>query len=142
MTGRNIEQALIREGAQQIADSDVEKVVQRSEEIKRKFGAGGPLRRFITDGHLLLSMVKDYWARRYRRVPAGVIGAAVFTLIYVLNPMDLMPDVLPIIGQIDDAALVAACLVLLDYDLQQYQTWKTARARPPQLPPSQPSDIP
>ncbi len=131
--------ALVRSGAQKVTDKDIEKVVGKSAEIQKKFGAGGPLRRFVDDGRLLIGMVRDYWTRRYRQVPVGTIGAAAFTLLYVFNPLDLVPDVLPLIGQIDDAAVVAACLVLIEHDLQTYALWlrKHVESRDslPKLPP-------
>jgi uncharacterized membrane protein YkvA (DUF1232 family) len=136
MSERQFEKGLVRAGAQAVSDKDIDKVVARSEEIKKKFRPGGPLQRFIVDGQLLLGMVKDYWAKRYRRVPLGVIGAAVFTLLYVFNPLDMIPDVLPLVGQIDDAALVAACLMLIEHDLRSYEAWKAAQGNAPQLPSS------
>jgi uncharacterized membrane protein YkvA (DUF1232 family) len=72
-------------------------------------------------------MVRDYWGRKYRQIPYGTVAAAAFTLIYVLNPLDLVPDVLPIIGQVDDAAVVAACLMLVQQDLRTYRQWKLAQ---------------
>ena len=114
----------IKEGAQKITEKDVEKVVNKSEEIGRKFSAKGPLARFIEDGQLLMAIVKDYWSGTYRQIPFGVIASIVFTLIYVLNPFDLVPDVLPVIGQVDDAAVIGACLMLVEQDLQKYKAWK------------------
>jgi uncharacterized membrane protein YkvA (DUF1232 family) len=125
----NADAALVQQGAQKVTEADIEKVVDKSAEIEKKFVAGGPLQRFVDDGRLLLDVVKDYWRGRYRQVPFGTIGAAVFTLIYVLNPLDLVPDVLPLIGQIDDAAVVAACLLLIERDLHSYSAWR--RGNPP-----------
>lgn len=136
MSEKQFEKGLIKAGAESVSEQDIEKVVTKSEEIKKKFRAGGPLRRFITDGQLLISMVRDYWARRYRQLPVGVVGATVFTLLYVFNPLDLMPDVIPLVGQIDDAALVAACLMLVEHDLRNYQAWKTGQNEQPALPPT------
>jgi uncharacterized membrane protein YkvA (DUF1232 family) len=123
MTSSN-EQKLIENGAQQVTDKDLEKVVSRSEDIKKKFTSGGPLHRFIEDGQLLISVVKDYRAGVFRKIPFGTVAAIVVTLIYVLNPFDLVPDFLPIIGQLDDAAIVAACMILIEHDLQTYKLWK------------------
>ena len=114
----------IKEGAQKITEEDVKKVVNKSEEIGRKFSAKGPLARFLEDGQLLMAIVKDYWSGTYRQIPFGVIASIVFTLIYVLNPFDLVPDVLPVIGQVDDAAVIGACLMLVEQDLQKYKAWK------------------
>jgi len=118
------EKKMIETGAHKVTDKDLEKVVTKSDEIKKKFTATGPLHRFIEDGQLLLSVVKDYRTGAFRKIPFGTIAAIVFTLIYVLNPFDLIPDFLPIIGQIDDAAVVAACLILIEHDLQTYKLWK------------------
>ena len=114
----------IKDGAQNVTPKDVEKVISRSEEIQRKFSAKGPLARFVEDGKLLMSIVKDYWAGAYRHVPYGVIASSVFTLIYVLNPFDMVPDVLPLIGQLDDVAVLGACLLMVEHDLHTYKDWK------------------
>jgi uncharacterized membrane protein YkvA (DUF1232 family) len=76
----------------------------------------------------LIAIVKDYWSGTYRQIPFGVIASIVFTLIYILNPFDLVPDVLPVIGQVDDAAVMGACLMLVEQDLQKYKAWKQAQA--------------
>ena len=112
------------EGAQKVTEKDLEKVINKSEEIKKKFSAKGPLARFIEDGQLLIAIVKDYWSGEYRQVPYGSIASIVFTLIYVLNPFDLVPDMLPLIGQLDDVAVMGACLILVEQDLHKYKDWK------------------
>ncbi len=120
----NLSEEIVKEGAQNVTQKDIQKVVSRSEEIQRKFSAKGPLARFVEDGKLLLAIVKDYWAGAYRQVPYGVIASSVFTLIYVLNPFDMVPDVLPLIGQLDDVAVLGACLLLVENDLHKYKDWK------------------
>jgi len=118
------DQALIEQGSKKISNEDVQKVVTKADDIRKKFTPGGPLSRFIEDGKLLIAIVKDYWSGAYRQVPYGTIAAIVFTLLYVFNPLDLIPDVLPVIGQIDDATVVAACLLFVEQDLQVYKQWK------------------
>lgn len=118
----------IKEGAQKVTEKDVEKVVNRSEEIKKKFSPKGPLARFIEDGQLLIAIVRDYWSGKYRQIPYGTIASIVFTLIYVLNPFDLVPDILPVIGEVDDAAVMGACLLLVEQDLQKYKEWKQGQS--------------
>ena len=120
----NLSEEIIKDGAQNVTQKDIQKVISRSEEIQRKFSAKGPLARFVEDGKLLIAIVKDYWAGAYRQVPYGVIASSVFTLIYVLNPFDMVPDVLPLIGQLDDVAVLGACLLLVEHDLHNYKDWK------------------
>ena len=122
-------EAFIKEGAQNVTEKDVEIVVSRSEELSKKFSAKGPLARFIVDGKLLVSIVKDYWSRAYRQIPYGIISSIVFTLVYVLNPFDLMPDMLPVIGQLDDVAVLGICLMLVEQDLYKYKDWKEGQEK-------------
>ena len=128
MASKKIDEEYVQEGARKITDQDVEKVVNKADEIKKKVHAGGPLGRFIEDGQLLLSVVKDYWAGRYRQIPYGSLTAIVFTLVYVFNPLDLIPDFLPILGQVDDALVVGACLLMVEQDLHNYKKWKLEQA--------------
>jgi len=120
-------QALIEQGSKKISNADVQKVVEKAGDIQKKFAAGGPLGRFIEDGKLLIAIVKDYWSGAYRQLPYGALAAIVFTLIYVFNPLDLVPDVLPVIGEIDDATVVAGCLLFIEQDLQAYKQWKLSQ---------------
>ncbi len=119
----------VKDGAQNVTEKDVENVITKSEEIKKKFSATGPLARFIEDGQLLIAVVKDYTSGAYRQIPYGAIASIVFTLIYVLNPFDLVPDMLPVIGQLDDVAVMGACLILVEQDLHKYKGWKLGKGK-------------
>jgi uncharacterized membrane protein YkvA (DUF1232 family) len=118
------DEEFVKEGAQEVTEEDAEKVIDKSEEIKKKFQTRGPLSRFMDDARLLLAVVKDYRSGAYRQIPYATIGAIVFTLIYVFNPFDLIPDMLPVIGQVDDVAVMTACLMLVEYDLLNYKVWR------------------
>ena len=117
------EAEFVKTGASKITEKEIVKVVDKSSEIQKKFYTRGPLSRFVDDGRLFLSFVKDYWAKKYRVVPYGIIAAIVFTLIYVFNPLDLIPDVLPVIGVLDDATVMGACLLMVEQDLLAYKKW-------------------
>lgn len=49
-------------------------------------------------------MLKDFATRKYTEIPMGTILAIVGTLVYILNPFDLIPDFIPAFGYLDDAA--------------------------------------
>ena len=126
--GEKVGEELIKQGSPKMTEKDLQKVVDKSDAIEKKFRSRGPLQRFIDDGKLLLSAVRDYWTGKYRKWPWGTMAAVIFTLIYVLDPFDLVPDVLPIIGEVDDAAVVAACLFLVERDLLAYKQWKDGQS--------------
>ena len=119
----SLETEFVKTGASRITEKEIIKVIDKSGEIQKKFYQRGPLSRFVEDGRLFLAFVRDYWAKKYRRVPYGIIAAIVFTLIYVFNPLDLIPDVLPVIGVVDDATVMGACLLLVEQDLLVYKKW-------------------
>jgi uncharacterized membrane protein YkvA (DUF1232 family) len=114
----------IKQGASKITEADFADVLRKKEDIKKKFESHGQLGRFIEDAKLLLSLVSDYWNKRYREIPYWAICAIVFALLYVLSPVDLIPDFIPVIGLVDDAVIVALCLSMIEQELKQYKEWK------------------
>ena len=122
-----IDEDYVKQGAKDISEVDLDTVVERAEAIEERFQGSGPLQRLLEDGRLLLELVRDAQEGRYRAVPVWTLSAAGFALLYVLNPFDLVPDALPLLGLLDDAAVVSACLSLVEQDLRDYQAWKQSR---------------
>lgn len=114
----------IKEGAENVTPKDIQTVDERAEDIKKQFSARGPLKRFIEDGKVLTALIRDWRAGKYRQALYGTIAAVAFGLLYVFNPFDLVPDVLPIIGALDDATVIGALLMLVERDLRKYRAWK------------------
>jgi uncharacterized membrane protein YkvA (DUF1232 family) len=127
------DEEFIKEGAKEVTPKDIETVVEKSEDIKKKFRSRGPLKRFIEDGRLLTALVKDWRAGKYRQALYGTIAAIVFALIYVFNPFDIVPDVLPFVGALDDATVIGALLMLVERDLNKYRHWKEGQLMPKKL---------
>lgn len=110
--------------ADRVRGDDVADLLGRQQAIEEKVRSSGKLRRFNTDIRLMFSMLRDYWQGHYRNVPWRSIAAMAGALIYVLNPLDLIPDFLIGIGFLDDVGVVAACLALVESDLLRYAAWK------------------
>jgi uncharacterized membrane protein YkvA (DUF1232 family) len=115
---------IVKKGAAKIKDADVKKVLEKSKAIENKFTHAGPLSRFLEDFKLLIAIVRDYKKGAYRKIPRWSIAVIVFTLLYVLNPFDIIADFIAFIGYLDDAAVVAGCLLLVERDLKEYKEWK------------------
>lgn len=73
---------------------------------------------------VMVSMVRSYIKKEYMEVPIGTIVAIVSAVIYIVSPVDLVPDIVPGAGYIDDAFVVAACLKLVESDIDEYTEWK------------------
>lgn len=110
--------------SKRVTQEDVDKIFQKRKEIEDKFSGNGPLGKFWSDLKLLFELVNDYRKGEYRKIPWSSIVAIIATLLYVLSPFDIIPDFIPVFGLMDDAAVVALCLKIIDGDLQAYKKWK------------------
>jgi len=118
----------LKKAQDNFSEKDLNKVLEKEQDIKNKFSSSGPLGRFIEDFKLLMSVLKDYSTGKYRKIPWWAIAAIGGALLYVFSPIDAIPDFIPIIGLIDDALVVAACLMLVEQELHRYKEWKTSQA--------------
>ena len=73
---------------------------------------------------LFFSLIKDYIIGEYRDIPFASIIAIAAGLSYFLTPIDLMPDIIPGIGYIDDIAVISFIYSQLLSDLEKYEEWK------------------
>lgn len=99
-------------------------IVSKEDKLKDRVESDRGLERYAKDLLLLMSLVKDYYQGNYRNIPYKTISAAVVGLLYVLNPIDIIPDFIPFIGHIDDALVLKFCLKLMEKDLSKYKKWK------------------
>ena len=73
---------------------------------------------------LLISMVRSYIRKEYTNVPMMTIVGIVAAIIYVVVPNDLIPDMIPYVGIIDDAMVVAFTMKLVAADVEIYRDWR------------------
>lgn len=81
----------------------------------------------IDDILCMVSLVDSYVKKEYRVIPLRSIISIVAALIYLLSPIDLIPDAVPIIGYLDDATVIYFILNFgIDKDLNKYRKWYEA----------------
>ena len=107
-----------------VKQADIQRLLDKQQAVEDKVKNSGNLNRFKTDIKLMFSLVRDYYSGRYRSIPWKSVAAIVGALIYVLNPLDLIPDMILMIGFLDDVGVVALCLKLVESDLHRYAAWK------------------
>jgi uncharacterized membrane protein YkvA (DUF1232 family) len=84
----------------------------------------GLLSRLFQDLRLLIPLIKDYWKGTYRDISVKSIVIFVVALAYIISPIDLIPDYIIGLGQIDDAVILGLSLYFLEKDLRKYKEWK------------------
>ena len=114
----------IRDG--KFNSADVSTVINNTDEILRKSNAG-PLAKFFDDIKTMIEMVKAWANKTYTGIPFRTIGMIILTLIYVFSPIDIIPDFIPGVGLIDDAAMVGLCLKAASSDIDDFRQWKRLR---------------
>ena len=82
-----------------------------------------------SDIAVMCSMIRAYIKKQYTEVQVSTILLAVAALIYVVNPMDLIPDYVPGVGLIDDAAAIGLVLQMIHMDLNKYKKWQKANGK-------------
>jgi uncharacterized membrane protein YkvA (DUF1232 family) len=78
------------------------------------------MQKLVNQVRLLLDLADDYASGRYRAVSWLSLGVAVVAALFFLSPADVVPDWLPVVGQLDDMAAVAIALKVLKRDLIKY----------------------
>jgi uncharacterized membrane protein YkvA (DUF1232 family) len=108
---------------EKVKPEDIEEVLKKKEEIEEKVRKG-PLKKFLEEVKLFFELLADFLSGRYREVPWYTVAAVAAALLYILNPFDVIPDFIPVVGQIDDALVITFCLMLIEEDLNRYRAWK------------------
>ena len=55
-----------------------------------------------------------------------MIAGIVFAFIYLLSPLDVIPDVIPVLGFTDDVSVFGLVLAGFAKEIQDYKEWRTA----------------
>ena len=108
-------------GVESFTEEDLEKVKANAEtaEKKAKF-----LGKQFENFKLMWSLLQDYWAGDYTTVPWRLIAAIGFAVAYLVSPIDVIPDFIPFIGFVDDAAVFALVISAFQAELDEYKEWK------------------
>lgn len=83
--------------------------------------------RLWADLPLLVRLLKAWKDGSYRGLSLRTLALTAAALLYVLSPVDLVPDFIPGIGLIDDMAVLALLLHALAQDLAVFRVWEQAR---------------
>jgi uncharacterized membrane protein YkvA (DUF1232 family) len=81
-----------------------------------------------TDFLAALRLLRAWNRGQYRGMSLATILSALAALIYFVNPFDLLPDIFPIFGYLDDATIVAWVLHSIRGDLEKFRAWEESAA--------------
>lgn len=102
-------------------EDKLEKFLQKLENKLKTVPVAGTSLAYVP---VMISLVRAYLKREYTEPPVVSLVSIIAALIYVLSPVDLIPDFVTGFGYTDDAVVVAGCLALVKTDIQDYMIWR------------------
>jgi uncharacterized membrane protein YkvA (DUF1232 family) len=114
-----------RRGAAESTASDRARTDRLLEATRQKSEKhAGMLRNLWTDFWTLWRFVRAWRDGEYRNVPWKSIVMAILGLLYFLDPIDLIPDFIPVIGYLDDGVVLAFVAKAIHSDLEKFREWE------------------
>ncbi len=119
---------LVRERASHMSEDDLRALLDKEQKAEKRLSSlGASLPGLVTHVRLGFSLVKDYVQGNYRKLPFWSVASVAAALGYFLAPTDLIPDFIPVLGYVDDAAVLALVLSGIREDLRKYAEVKGIR---------------
>lgn len=76
----------------------------------------------------MAAMVKGYVTQEYTDVSPKVVVALVSAFLYLVKRKDLIPDDIPVVGYVDDIAVLGIALAISEPELNAFKEWNEQKA--------------
>ena len=107
----------LKKYTQRASKDDIGRISKKISSMNR--GPVGRIWNIVMD---LYGMIKD------PDIPWQLKAVAVGALVYLISPIDAMPDIVPIAGLLDDAAVISAAVSSLGMAFKKFREKKPAEA--------------
>lgn len=74
----------------------------------------------VDEFRLMIAMGKDVFSGRYQ-MSKWNLSIIVATIAYVIAPLDAIPDMVPVLGWVDDATIIAYAMSKLTDEIRKYK---------------------
>lgn len=75
----------------------------------------------------LFRLIRSSVSGEYTGLPTSTVIGAVAVTIYFLSPIDVIPDIIPVLGLLDDVALVAWFSTTIKEEMEKFLEWEKTR---------------
>ncbi|QMU26970.1 YkvA family protein [Adhaeribacter radiodurans] len=72
----------------------------------------------------LSRMIKAAVSGEYTGIPTSTLVGGIAVVLYFLSPVDFVPDFIPVIGLLDDAALLAWFMTSIKSEMDKFEEWE------------------
>jgi len=113
----------INRRAENVSREDVKGVLDNEESAEKKVKRSGFLKQYWADIKTSFALLRDWYLGNYKKVPFRMVAAITGAIIYLMSPIDIVPDIIPFGGLLDDALVLAAVFGISRANLDEYIQW-------------------
>jgi uncharacterized membrane protein YkvA (DUF1232 family) len=107
------------EQLRQIIDDAFIKMRKHSNAIREK----------AADLQIILRLIKAWRAGDYKDISTKAIVILTGAILYFLNPFDAIPDIIPVLGYVDDVAVVGWVVKTFKDEIEKFRLWESTRPK-------------
>lgn len=74
-------------------------------------------------------LLKAYATGSYREIPWKPLLLITAATIYFINPIDLIPDLLPVLGLTDDIGILISVYASVNAEIDKFLTWEKSQVK-------------
>jgi uncharacterized membrane protein YkvA (DUF1232 family) len=75
----------------------------------------------------MIRLIRAYHLGEYQDISSQNLLIIIAAIIYFVSPFDVIPDSVPVLGNIDDAMVVRLAMKSARADLDTFMAWETSR---------------
>ena len=114
--------------AQQLI-SEPSKVDDLLLQLEQKLGEVPAIGETLSDLPAMIAMVKGYITKEYTQVSPKVIATIVAAFLYMIKKKDILPDNIPVVGLVDDLAVLGLALKLSEPELNAFKEFRDGKRK-------------
>ena len=104
---------------------------ETADKLKSEESKDNKFKQLFDVAFTLVRMVRAYATGEYRAIATSTIISGLAVLLYVLSPIDLVPDFIPVVGFLDDLSLLSWFLGKFQGEVVHFREWEQHTAQLP-----------
>ena len=117
----------INKRAENMSREDIGETIGKEEKAEQMAKENSFLRQYWKDIKTSFALLKDWYMGNYTKSPFRMVASIAGAMLYLVSPLDVVPDWLPFGGLLDDALVLAAIFALSRSDLDAYAAWRKGK---------------
>ncbi len=75
----------------------------------------------------MMRMLRAWYAREYNELSPKAVASLIASAVYIVNPIDLIPDFIPFVGRLDDKLVLGYFIKKFNNEIQKFMAWEDSQ---------------